>query len=211
MHVNAPASGSPWLGAAPLLLASTSATRRMLLESAALPVQTEAPGVDERAVEAEAVGLAPADLARRLAEAKAGAVALRHPERVVLGADQVLELEGEIFHKPVDAQDAHRQIARLAGRTHALHSAVAIARDGRVRETFVETARLTLRPLDAGQIAAYVACAGADRVRASVGGYQLEGAGIHLFAEVSGAHSTVLGLPLLPLLARLRRDGLLAW
>ncbi|MHC2103938.1 Maf family protein [Methylobacterium sp. CM6246] len=198
---------SPWLRPDPLLLASTSPTRRLLLESAALPVETAAPDVDERAVEASSQDLSPPDLALRLARAKADAVAARHPGRVVLGADQVLELDGTVFHKPRDADEARAQLARLAGRTHALHSAVALA--GALDDGFVETARLTIRPLDARAIAAYVACAGEDRVRASVGGYQLEGPGIHLFESVAGDHSTVLGLPLLPLLTRLRDAGYL--
>lgn len=200
---------SPWTGSAPLLLASTSPTRRLLLESAALPVETAAPDVDERALEARSAGLSPPDLALHLARAKAESVAARHPGRVVIGADQVLDCGGTVFHKPADAAAARAQLACLAGRTHALHSAVALA--GSVRDTFVETARLTLRPLDDRAIAAYVDCAGEDRVRASVGGYQLEGPGIHLFESVAGDHSTVLGLPLLPLLARLRAAGLLAF
>jgi septum formation protein len=200
---------SPWTGPHPLLLASTSPTRRLLLESAALPVETASPDVDERALEAQSAGLSPPDLARVLARAKARSVAARFPGRIVLGADQVLDCDGTVFHKPADAAAARAQLARLAGRTHALHSAVALA--GPVEDVFVETARLTLRPLDHRAIAAYVECAGEDRVRSSVGGYQLEGPGIHLFEAVAGDHSTVLGLPLLPLLARLRAAGLLAF
>ena len=200
---------SPWTGPHPLLLASTSPTRRLLLEGAALPVETAAPNVDERALEAQSAGLSPPDLALYLARAKAESVAARFPGRVVLGADQVLDCDGTVFHKPADAAAARAQLARLSGRTHALHSAVALV--GAVQDTFVETARLTLRPLDDRAIAAYVDCAGEDRVRASVGGYQLEGPGIHLFESVAGDHSTVLGLPLLPLLARLRAAGLLAF
>ena len=200
-----------WRGARPLLLASTSPTRRGLLEGAGFSVETAAPGVDERAVEAACAGLAPEALAERLAEAKAGAVAARHSDRVVIGADQVLACEGTLFHKPADVASARDQIAALAGRTHALHAAVSLAIDGSIVETFVETAHLTMRRLDARQIAAYVALAGADKVRASVGGYQLEGLGIHLFSEIAGDHSTILGLPLLPLLARLRDRGLLGF
>ncbi|ACB26254.1 septum formation protein [Methylobacterium sp. PvP062] len=200
---------SPWTGPQPLLLASTSPTRRLLLESAALPVETASPDVDERALEAARPGLSPPDLALALARAKAEAVAARFPGRIVLGADQVLDCDGTVFHKPADAEAARAQLARLSGRTHALHSAVALA--GAVADAFVETARLTLRPLDERAIAAYVDCAGAERVRSSVGGYQLEGPGIHLFESVAGDHSTVLGLPLLPLLARLRAAGYLAF
>ncbi|MHB2211020.1 Maf family protein [Methylobacterium sp. CM6257] len=198
---------SPWTGPQPLLLASTSPTRRLLLESAALPVETAAPDVDERALEAGSAGLSPPDLALKLARAKAESVAARCPGRIVIGADQVLDLDGTVFHKPADMGEARAQLARLSGRTHALHSAVALA--GAVEDAFVETARLTLRPLDDRAIAAYVECAGEARVRSSVGGYQLEGPGIHLFQSVAGDHSTVLGLPLLPLLARLRTAAVL--
>ncbi|MER2250940.1 Maf family protein [Methylorubrum podarium] len=213
-----------WLAPEPLLLASASTTRRDLLTGAGLPVETAPARIDERALEAEGGALAPAELARRLARAKAAEVAARHPGRIVIGADQVLECEGRIFHKPADRAAAQAQLARLQGRTHALHSAVAIRRDGAAEalverdfveqdfaeQDFVETARLTMRPLDAGAIDAYLRLAGAA-VTTSVGAYQLEGLGIHLFARVEGDHATILGLPLTPLLARLRGMGLLAF
>ncbi len=205
-----PHPSSLWRGSAPLLLASTSPTRRALLESAALTVETRAPGVDERAVEAQAAGLSPADLAERLAAAKAATVAVQAPDRVVIGADQVLDLDGTVFHKPADRAGAAAHLARLQGRTHALHSAVALAVDGAVAEVFVATARLTMRPLDATGIDAYLDAAG-PAVTGSVGAYQLEGVGIHLFDRIEGDHSTILGLPLPPLLARLRERGLLAF
>ncbi|KTS20422.1 septum formation inhibitor Maf [Methylobacterium indicum] len=205
-----PHPSSLWRGSAPLLLASTSPTRRALLESAALTVETRAPGVDERAVEAQAAGLSPADLAERLAAAKAATVADQAPDRVVIGADQVLDLDGTVFHKPADRAGAATHLARLQGRTHALHSAVALAVDGAVAEVFVATARLTMRPLDATGIDAYLDAAG-SAVTGSVGAYQLEGVGIHLFDRIEGDHSTILGLPLPPLLARLRARGLLAF
>nr|USU33958.1 Maf family protein [Methylobacterium sp. OTU13CASTA1] len=204
-------SPSPlWRGAAPLLLASTSPTRRALLAGAGLSVETQSPGVDERAIEAACAGLAPSDLALRLALAKAEAVAARAPSRIVVGADQVLACDGVVFHKPADAAAARAQLARLAGRTHHLHSAVALIDGVHAPDTFVETAHLTLRPLDAASIAAYVALAGPGAM-SSVGAYQLEGLGIHLFAEVAGDHTIILGLPLLPLLARLRARRLLAF
>ncbi|MFE1597697.1 Maf family protein [Methylobacterium sp. ID0610] len=201
-------TASPWRGPAPLLLASASATRRALLEAAGLPVETRAAGIDERALEAGHRG-APADLALALAAAKCEAVARTAPGRVVVGADQVLDLDGTVFHKPADAAAAHAHLTRLQGRTHALHSAVAVAVGGHVVERFVETARLRMRPLDGAAIGAYLAAAG-PAVTTSVGAYQLEGLGIHLFARIEGDHSTILGLPLLPLLAILRARDLLS-
>lgn len=205
-----PHASSLWRGPAPLLLASTSPTRRALLASAGLDPETRSPGVDERAVEAAARGLSPEHLAARLAEAKAAAVASGAPDRVVIGADQVLDLDGAVFHKPADRAGAAAHLARLQGRTHALHSAVALAIDGAVVDVFVVTARLTMRSLDAAGIGAYLDAAG-PAVTGSVGAYQLEGIGIHLFDRIEGDHSTILGLPLLPPLARLRGRGLLAF
>ena len=189
---------SPWLPAEPLLLASASATRRDLLASAGLPVETAPARIDERALEAESAGLTPPE-----------EVAARHPGRVVIGADQVLACDGRVFHKPADLAGARTHLAGLQGRTHALHAAVAVLRDG-AREDFVETARMTMRPLDGAAIDAYLRLAG-KAVTTSVGAYQLEGLGIHLFERIEGDHATILGLPLTPLLARLRGMGLLAF
>lgn len=203
--------GNPlWRGTAPLLLASKSAARRALLDAARLPFEVVSAEVDERAIEAQAVkeGADPAGVALTLAHAKALAGAAAHPGRVVIGADQTLALGDDAFHKPADRAAAKAQIARLAGRTHALHSAVAVARDGAVLWATVESAHLAMRPLDDTAIEAYLEAAG-EAMLASVGGYQLEGLGIHLFARVEGDHSVILGLPLLPLLGFLRSEGFL--
>lgn len=201
-----------WTQPEKLLLASTSATRLALLVSAGLPVETQASGIDERAVEeaAQDEALDPPALAQRLAAEKALAVSRRHPERIVLGADQVLDCEGVVFHKPEDRVAARAQLQHLAGRSHALHSAGALAIGGQVVESFVASARLIMRPLAADSIDLYLDLAGPD-VLNSVGVYQLEGLGIHLFEDVVGDHSTILGLPLLPLLSALRRLGCLAF
>ena len=200
-----------WTQPEKLLLASTSVTRLTLLVSAGLPVETQNAGIDERAVEEAAAheSLGPPSLAARLAAQKALAVSRRHPGRVVLGADQVLACEGEVFHKPAGREAAHRQLKRLAGRRHALYSAGALCVGGQVVERFSSSARLTMRPLTDEAIALYLDLAGPDALN-SVGVYQLEGFGVHLFEAVEGDHSTILGLPLLPLLAALRRLGCLA-
>jgi septum formation protein len=200
-----------WTHSEKLLLASTSATRLTLLVSAGLSVETQNAGIDERAVEEAAAheSLDPPALAARLAAEKALAVSRRHPDRVVLGADQVLACDGQVFHKPADRAAAHAQLKRLAGRRHSLHSAGALAIGGQAVERFSETAHLTLRPLTDEAIELYLDLAGPDVLK-SVGVYQLEGFGIHLFEAVEGDHSTILGLPLLPLLAALRRLGCLA-
>ena len=182
----------------------------MLLEAAGIPVETVPPGVDERAVETSlGPGVRPGDLAKRLAHEKAQAIAKRQPDRVVLGADQVLELDGEAVSKPGTAEEARRQIKRLAGRTHQLHSALAVANGGEVVVLAADTVRLTVRDLDDAAIALYVEQAGEGATR-SAGGYEIEGLGIHLFTRVEGEHSTILGLPLLPTLAALRQMGFLA-
>lgn len=201
-----------WTAPAPLLLASTSTTRRGLLESAGLTVETEAPGVDERAIEAsvEERALGPADLALHLAAEKALAVSRRHPDRLVLGADQVLDLGGVAAHKPGDRETARAQLRALSGRRHALHSAGALARGGALVDSFVDTAHLAVRPLSDEAVATYLDLAGPEILK-TVGVYQVEGLGIHLFDRVEGQHSTILGLPLLPLLASLRRLGVLAF
>lgn len=205
-----------WRGPDPLLLASASPARRRLLEAAGLPVETCAAGIEERAIEADLAldAAGRGDLAQRLAERlareKALAVSRRCCDRIVVGADQTLACEGCLFHKPADAAVARGQIARLAGRTHTLHSAFAVARGGSLLAAGVEEAHLTMRPLDADAIELYVACAGGQAV-AGVGAYQVENLGLHLFDRVEGEHSTILGLPLLPLLATLRKLELLAF
>jgi len=202
---------SLWRDPAPLILASTSATRRELLVSAGLVCETTKPDVDERAIEAQCLarGEVPEEIALALAREKALSVSPKRPDSLVIGADQVLACDGSLFHKPTSRDDAGRQIARLSGNVHHLHAGVAIARGGLIVSAFVDTATMTMRALAPDGIARYLALAG-DSVTWSVGAYRLEGAGIHLFDRVEGAHSTVLGLPLLPLLSHLRRLGALS-
>lgn len=200
-----------WIAAQPLILASTSRTRRALVEAAGIVAETRHPEVNEREIEAQFrdSGAPVEDLAILLAREKALAVSRRESGRLVLGADQTLECEGEQFHKPADLESARAQIAALAGRVHHLHSAAALAIDGNVVFDTVDTADLTVRPLDADFIARYVAAAG-EAVLTSVGGYQIEGIGVQLFSRIAGDHFTILGLPLLPVLAFLRAENHLA-
>jgi septum formation protein len=192
-----------WLPAEPLVLASKSAVRRMVLEAAGIPVEAVPADIDERGLEARRPAAGPGEVALMLAREKAKAVAATLPGRVVVGADQTLALGTRRFSKPADAAAARAQLTALRGRTHELHSAVAVVRDGTVAHETVAVARLTMREFSDSFLDRYLAEAG-PAVTASVGGYQLERLGIHLFDQVEGDHFTVLGLPLLPLLGFLR-------
>jgi septum formation protein len=198
-----------WLAARPLVLASQSPARRALLEAAGVPVEVVPGSIDERGVETQAGESDPGRVAILLARAKAGAVAASMPGRVVIGADQTLALGAQRFSKAADRAAARQQLAALRGKTHALHSAVAVACDGSVLFQHVETARLTMRAFSDRFLDDYLDAVG-SAATASVGGYQLEGAGIQLFERVEGEHSTILGLPLMPLLQWLREQRLLA-
>jgi septum formation protein len=193
--------------AEPITLASRSEVRRKLLDAAGIPVTVDAADIDERAVEASSKGVGPEATALLLAREKALAVARRRTG-LVLGADQTLALGDRRFSKPTSVVSAREQLKALAGRTHALHSAAAVSRDGAIIFETVSTAQLSMRPLSEAFLDIYLAAAG-ERVCSSVGAYQLEGLGVHLFDEVKGDHFTVLGLPLLPLLAYFRQSGFL--
>jgi septum formation protein len=196
-----------WRARAPLILASRSASRRAILEAAGIPIVVSAPALDERAIEA---GHAPQDAAAAavlLAVAKAKAVSACGS--LVVGADQTLALGTRRFDKPRDAGAARDQLLALAGKTHQLHSAVAVVRDGEIVFQTVDTASLSMRRLSASFLDEYFDAAG-GAVLDSVGAYQLERLGIHLFERIEGNHFTILGLPLLPLLEFLRGEGSLA-
>jgi septum formation protein len=180
----------------------------MLLANAGVAHEATASAVDERAEEAAllAAGAGPDEIALHLAAAKALDVSRARPGDLVLGADQTLGLDGTRFVKAEDRAAAAAQLATLAGRTHALHSALVLAEGGAVTWRHVSVARLAMRPLDSARIERYLDEAG-DAVLGSVGCYHLEGPGIRLFEAIEGDYFTILGLPLLPLLARLRETG----
>ncbi len=198
-----------WLDQQKLVLGSRSSARRDMLTAAGIPVELRPADIDERAIEARAGERDPAQAALLLAQEKALAASAISPGRIVVGADQTLALGARRFSKPKDRDGARAQLQALAGQTHALHSGVAVVRDGVVVFSHFDTARLTMRPLSEKFLDAYLDAVSADAY-ASVGGYQLEKLGIHLFERIEGDHFTILGMPLLPLLAYLRRAGLLA-
>lgn len=195
-----------WRARQPLLLASQSQARQSLLAAAGIPFEACAAGIDERAIEAEllASGATAPAIALRLSRAKALAVGARHPDRLVAGADQVLGLTGRLFGKPANREAAREQLLALSGRTHELHSGCSVARGSNVLFETVSTARLRCRQLSEPFVEAYVEQAEGLE---SAGAYRLEGLGIQLFEAIEGDYATVLGLPLLPLLAFLRAEG----
>jgi septum formation protein len=191
-----------------IILASGSPHRRTLLENAGLEFSVEKPDVDERAVEATMAGsgAAPDDVAQVLAEAKATVVGERNPEALVIGSDQTLSLGDERFHKPPDMEAARRQLLRLSGKTHQLSSAVVLVQQGRAVWRHVAVAHMTMRLLDPAYVGRYLSRVGTAAL-ASVGCYQIEGEGVRLFRKIDGDFFTIVGLPLLPLLAELRERG----
>ena len=200
---------SLWRGKSPLILASQSSARKMLLANAGLAFEAVIADIDERSIQAASKLSNPREIALLLAREKAKAVSADRPGSYVIGADQTLALGTRLFNKPGGRTQALAQLRDLAGQTHELNSAVAVAQDGRIVFDDVSVARMTMRDVSEAELSAYLDAAGDDVTR-SVGAYQLEGLGIHLFARIEGDHFTILGLPLLPLLAYLRSEQLIA-
>jgi len=197
-----------WRGNTPLILASRSAARQALLAGAGIEFEAVPANIDERAVQQSAALAAPGEIAAFLAREKALSVSMFEIGRYVVGADQTLAVGETLFTKPPGPTEATAQLRALSGRVHDLHSAVAVAYDGKILFEHVAVARMTMRPLSRAEIATYLDEAG-ERVSSSVGAYQLEGLGVHLFERIEGDHFTILGLPLLPLLDFFRRRHLL--
>ena len=198
-----------WHGKQPLVLASQSRARQMLLANAGISFDAVPADIDERGLQKNSGLVAPGEIAGLLAREKASFVSRQNPGRYVIGADQTLALGSQLFSKPAGRAQAAEQLRQLAGHAHELHSAVAVARDGKILFSDVAVAGMTMRRLNESEIEAYLDQAG-QAVTTSVGAYQLEGIGVHLFERIEGDHFTILGLPLLPLLAFLRGEGLLS-
>lgn len=193
-----------------ILLASASPWRRQMLEATGLAISAEPARIDERATgePLERSGATAGELAVHLARAKAEEVSRRFPNALVLGADQVLSLDGAILHKARNIEEGRDRLLQLSGRTHRLSSAIALSRNGEPVWHHVGIAEMTMRELDTKYIDDYLAKAG-DQVLGSVGVYQIEGPGIQLFDRIQGDHWTIIGLPLLPLLSKLRDMGVI--
>ena len=193
-----------------LVLASASEARAAMLRAAGVPTEVVPARVDEAALKASlrAEQAAPRDQADALAELKALRVSARRPGQLVLGADQVLDLDGEALDKPRDRAEARAQLARLSGRRHSLLSAAVIAEDGRPVWRYVGRAELSVRQLGDAFLDAYLDRVG-EAALTSVGAYQAEGPGAQLFTRIDGDWFSVLGLPLLEVLAYLRERGIM--
>ncbi len=192
-----------------LVLASRSSARALLLRRAGIVFDVDAASIDEDSVKLamKAEGTDAMDAAAALAALKAERVCARHPGALVIGADQILDCGGQWFDKPADAAHLRAHLTALRGHEHCLHTAVCVARDGAVIWRDGDSATLTMRPFSDRFLDDYLVAAGPEALE-SVGGYRLEGPGAQLFSRIEGDFFTILGLPLLPLLAFLRGHGI---
>lgn len=192
----------------PLILASTSSTRRQLLVNAGLSIEVEQPRVDEEMIRDGmfAEHHTPRDIADALAEAKATRISQKRPGARVLGCDQVLDFEGELLSKPETIEEARTQLLAMRGRRHDLLSAAVICEDGAPIWRHIGTARLTMRNFSDIWLDDYIARNWPD-IAGSVGAYKLEAEGVRLFSQIEGDYFTILGLPLLDLLRFLTLRG----
>lgn len=194
----------------PLILASASATRRAMLEAAGIAHSVVTSEVDEAQIKARLIaeGAGSAAICGALAEAKAAAVSAQYPDAWVIGGDSVVSVDGRLFSKSKSRTDAAEHLRAFSGRTMILDSAVALARAGTVQSRAGDVARLLVRPLSEAFMADYLD-AEWPAISHCVGCFRIEGPGVHLFERIEGSHFTILGMPLLPLLALLRDEGVL--
>lgn len=192
----------------PVVLASASASRRAMLEAAGVAFSVQPANIDERALEDEMADADPAEIAQALAAAKAAQISGDKPGVWVLGSDSLVEVDGRRFDKPASRGEAAAHLRFFSGRVMTLHSAAALAKGGRIDWVGSDFARLAVRVLSDAFIAAYLD-AEWPAVSGCVGVFRIEGPGPHLFERVSGDQFTVLGMPLLPVLAALRERGVL--
>jgi len=197
------------VSSAPLVLASGSASRKSLLTAAGVPFVTDPADLDEDRLMAELKPAGAEIIARTLAEQKALAVSRRHPGQIVLGGDSVIAFGGDYLSKCASLAQARALLLRLSGQTHLLVSAAALARDGALLWAHASPCRMTMRDLSAQFLEDYLAAEG-EGLLSSVGCYRFEGRGAQLFDRVEGDYFSVLGLPLLPVLTQLRKEGVLA-
>lgn len=191
-----------------LILASASPFRRQLMTAAGLDFDAEPAQIDERAIEAAIGAASPEDLALRLAAEKARDVSVRHGDAFVIGSDQVMSMDGVVFHKCGTLEEAKAQLANMRGKTHRLSSAIAVFQGAKCVWSYVDIAEMTFRDFSDTFLDAYMARAG-DAVLRSVGAYAYEGLGQQLFERVQGDYFTIIGLPMIPLLEALRSCGIL--
>jgi septum formation protein len=193
------------------VLASTSSIRLQLLRAAGLTIEAVAPRVDEATARMAllADGARPRDIADTLAELKARKVADKRPEDLVLGCDQVLEFDGAVFSKPASLDEARDHLRQLRGKSHRLLSAIVAYENAEPVWRHVAEARLTMHQLSDAYLDDYLV-RNWDSVRHSVGAYKIEEEGVRLFSAITGDHFTILGLPLLPLLAWMGTRGMIA-
>jgi len=191
-----------------LILASKSAARRAMLDAAGVAYDSIPADIDERAVEASLTGAAPGGVAEALAVAKAAAVAALHPQALVLGSDSLVVCKGRRFDKPRSVEEAAEHLRFFSGQVMELHSAAALVRGEGCLWSHASLARLHVRPLSDEFIAHYLTLEW-PAIGHTVGAFRIEGPGVQLFEAIEGDQFTVLGMPLLPLLAALREEGVL--
>lgn len=191
-----------------LILASKSTFRAKMLEDAGLTFTIQPADIDERAVEEPLIksGLEGPDIPLILAQAKASSVSAQHPDAIVIGSDQTLVFDHQQLHKPKNMEEARRRLLLLSGKTHALHSAVALVQNEEIIWSFTQQANIRFRELDPAFIGRHLAKVG-EKALTSVGAYHIEGEGVHLIDSIDGDFFSIMGMPLIPLIQQLRKMG----